>query len=210
MGSIKEVTSDFRLIAASNKNLDEMTQQGRFRKDLLFRLRTLTISLPPLRERPEDIKELISFYLSKLSKRYGKGMKGLSPEFLDTLLDYDWPGNVRELFNALERATAAAGESPTLFPAYLPEEIRIKVKRDQVEEAGAADKNFIITPPSSVRPSKTLQEHREDAIAVAEQRYLKELMAHTQGNIRKACEVAGLSRSRLYGLLKKYGIFSHS
>jgi len=210
VGSIKEVTSDFRLIAASNKNLDEMTQQGRFRKDLLFRLRTLTISLPPLRERPEDIKELISFYLSKLSKRYGKGMKGLSPEFLDTLLDYDWPGNVRELFNALERATAAAGESPTLFPAYLPEEIRIKVKRDQVEEAGAADKNFIITPPSSVRPSKTLQEHREDAIAVAEQRYLKELMAHTQGNIRKACEVAGLSRSRLYGLLKKYGIFSHS
>jgi two-component system NtrC family response regulator len=134
VGSVKEVASDFRLIAASNRNLDEMVREGRFRKDLLFRLRIFTIALPPLREHPGDIKELASSYLTTLSMRSGKGMKGFSPEFLDTLLDYDWPGNVRELVNALERAIAAAGESPTLFPAYLPAEIRIKVKRSQVGE----------------------------------------------------------------------------
>ena len=79
VGSVKEVTSDFRLIAASNKNLDEMVQKGLFRKDLLFRLRTLAITLPPLRGRPEDIKELAYFYLSKFSRYYGNGMKGFSP-----------------------------------------------------------------------------------------------------------------------------------
>jgi len=206
VGSVKEVTSDFRLIATSNRDLDQMVKEGGFRKDLLFRLRTLTIALPPVREHPEDIKELAFFYLGKLSRRYGKGMKGFSPEFLDTLLDYDWPGNVRELINALERAIAVAGESPTLFPAYLPAEMRIKVKRDKLgeeeERAGA------LKPSTSDSRGSltTLQEHREAAIAEAERQYLIPLMTRTRGDINKACEVSGLSRSRLYGLLKKHGI----
>jgi len=206
VGSVKEVASDFRLIAASNRNLDEMVREGRFRKDLLFRLRTFTITLPPLREHPEDIKELASSYLTTLSRRYGKGMKGFSPDFLDTLLDYDWPGNVRELINALERAIAAAGASPTLFPAYLPAEIRIKVKRDQVGEAGETVADRAIAAPVSGKPLPSLQQHREAEVAKAEQQYLEDLIAHTKGGISKACEVSGLSRSRLYGLLKKYGI----
>jgi two-component system NtrC family response regulator len=206
VGSVKEVTSDFRLIAASNKNLDEMVRGGQFRKDLLFRLRTFTIALPPLREHPEDIKELASSYLTTLSNRYGKGMKGFSPEFLDTLLHYDWPGNVRELINALERAIAAAGTSPTLFPAFLPAEIRIKVKRGQVGEEGETDETLQPPSPHSGRPLPSLQEHREATLAEAERHYLAELIAHTEGNIKEACEVSGLSRSRLYGLLKKYDI----
>jgi two-component system NtrC family response regulator len=207
VGSAKEVRSDFRLIAASNRDLDQMVKEGRFRKDLLFRLRTFTIALPPLREHPEDIEELTSFYLTKLSQRYGKGMKGLSPDLLDTLLGYNWPGNVRELVNALERAMAAAGTSPTLFPAYLPPEIRIKVKRGQVGEEGGKPKALHHASPGLL---PTLQEHREAEIAKAEQQYLAELMAHTGSNIREACEVSGLSRSRLYGLLKKHGISTKS
>ncbi len=207
MGSVKEVTSDFRLIAASNRNLDEMVREGQFRKDLLFRLRTFTIALPPLREHPEDIKELASYYLTKLSRRYGNGMKGFSPDFLDTLLGYDWPGNVRELINALERASAAAGTSPTLFPAYLPAEIRIKVKRDQLREQ---EEDVTIAAPGSGRLLPALQDHREAAVAEAERQYLEELMAHTDGNIKEACEVSGLSRSRLYGLLKEHGISTKS
>jgi two-component system NtrC family response regulator len=206
VGSVKEVTSDFRLIAASNRDLDEMVREGRFRKDLLFRLRTLAIALPPLRERREDIKELAYFYLSKFSRYYGNGMKGFSPEFLDTLLDYDWPGNVRELINALERAIAAAGESPTLFPAYLPAEIRIKVKRNQVGETEeiAADSNTVAL--SSERLFPTLQKHRETAVAEAERQYLEKLIVKTEGDIRESCRISGLSRSRLYGLFKKHGI----
>jgi two-component system, NtrC family, response regulator len=210
VGSVKEVKSDFRLIAASNRDLDEMVREGRFRKDLLFRLRTFAITLPPLREHPEDIKELASFYLARLSRRYGKGMKGFSPDFLDTLIDYDWPGNVRELINCLERAIAAAGTSPTLFPAYLPAEIRIKVKRGQVGEEQEEAESASPASSGSGRSLATLQEYRDAEIARAEQQYLAELMAHTRGNIRKACEVSGLSRSRLYGLLKKHGVSTKS
>jgi two-component system NtrC family response regulator len=206
VGSVKEVTSDFRLIAASNRNLDEMVQEGRFRKDLLYRLKTFTITLPPLREHPEDIGELATYYLTTISRRHGKGMKGFSPEFSDTLLDYDWPGNVRELINALERAIAAAGDSPTLFPAYLPTEIRIKVKRDQVEEEGEEVAALKPVTGRSGKPLPTIQEHREAAVAEAERQYLQELIAHTEGDIKEACEVSGLSRSRLYGLLKRHGI----
>ena len=201
VGSTKEVTSDFRLIAASNRDLDDMVRQGLFRKDLLFRLRTFTVDIPPLREHPEDIKELTPFYLTTLSRRYGKGMKGLSSDFMDTLLSYNWPGNVRELINALERAMAAAGNSPTLFPAYLPPEIRIKVKRVQIREE-ARETEALHPPFPELLP--TFQEYREAELSRTEQRYLAELMGNTGGNIRKACEVSGLSRSRLYAVLKKH------
>jgi two-component system NtrC family response regulator len=206
VGSVREVTSDFRLIAASNRDLEELVRKGQFRKDLLFRLRTFTIALPPLREHPEDIKELASSYLTKLCQRYGKGMKGFSSDLLDTLLDYDWPGNVRELINALERAIAAAGTSPTLFPTNLPAEIRIKVKRDQVGEGEREAEELGPAGFDSGRPLASLQEHREAEVAKAERQYLEELMARSGRNIREACEVSGLSRSRLYGLLRKYGI----
>jgi two-component system NtrC family response regulator len=206
VGSVREVTSDFRLIAASNRDLDEMVRGGQFRKDLLYRLRTFTIELPPLRIRPGDIRELANHYLARLSERYRRGMKGFSPEFLDTLLDYDWPGNVRELINALERAIAAAGDSPTLFPAYLPTEIRIKVKRDQVGDEEEGTEALQPAAAGSRRSLPTLQDHREAAIADAERQYLEELMIHAEGNINGACKVSGLSRSRLYGLLKRHGI----
>jgi two-component system NtrC family response regulator len=203
VGSVKEVKSDFRLIAASNKNLDQMVREGRFRKDLLFRLRTFTIELPPLREHPEYVRELTAYYLNTLSARYGKGMKGCAPEFMDTLLEYPWPGNVRELINALERAIAAAGESPTLFPAYLPAEIRIKVKREQVGEE--EDPTEAPHPTGPTRHSlPALQEHREAAVREAERQYLHQLIALTGRDIAQASKVSGLSRSRLYGLLKKH------
>jgi two-component system NtrC family response regulator len=206
VGSVKEITSNFRLIAASNRNLDEMVRTGQFRKDLLFRLRAFTIGLPPLRQHSEDIKELVSYCLTKSSTRSGKGMKGFSPEFLDTLLDYDWPGNVRELVNALERAIAAAGDSPTLFPAYLPAEIRIKVKRKQVGDEDNETEIPRFGTPASGERLPTLQDRREAAVAAVERQYLEELMAYTEGNIRKACAVSGLSRSRLYGLLKRHAV----
>jgi two-component system NtrC family response regulator len=183
-----------------------MVQEGRFRKDLLYRLKAFTITLPPLRGRTEDIQELATYYLAKLSERYGKGMKGFSPEFSDTLLDYDWPGNVRELINALERAIAAAGDSPTLFPAYLPTEIRIKVKRDEVGEEEEEVEALQPVTGRSGKPLPTIQEHREATVVEAERQYLEELIAHTEGDIKEACRVSGLSRSRLYGLLKRHGI----
>ncbi|MDY6973637.1 MAG: sigma-54 dependent transcriptional regulator, partial [Thermodesulfobacteriota bacterium] len=116
IGGCREINSDFRIIAATNQDLNEMVRRGRFRKDLLFRLLSLTIDLPPLRERPEDIKELAVYHLARLSDRYGTARKGFSPEFFETLTLYDWPGNVRELFNSLEKALVSSHDEPILFP----------------------------------------------------------------------------------------------
>ena len=107
VGSQREVESDFRLVAATNRDLDLMVKQGKFRDDLLFRIRSFIIELPPLRERPEDVKELVRFFLDRLCERYGIAAKGVSPEFLKTMVAYPWPGNVRELANALESTVGA-------------------------------------------------------------------------------------------------------
>ncbi|RPJ00353.1 MAG: sigma-54-dependent Fis family transcriptional regulator, partial [Deltaproteobacteria bacterium] len=130
LGGKREVESDFRLVVATNRNIDEMEKEGRFRGDLLFRLRSLTIDIPPLRERGGDIRELAMYHTGRLCGRYGEGIKGFSPEFLESLMDYEWPGNVRELFQALESALAAAQQDPVLFPKHLPTNIRVKLARD--------------------------------------------------------------------------------
>lgn len=129
MGGKQELKCDFRLIAATNRNLEEMVKSGDFRKDLLFRLRSIHIHLPVLRERPDDIKDLVIYFLNHFCERYGMGMKGFTPEFIDSFCAYEWPGNVRELKHALESALAAAGDDPTLFPQHLPANIRIHLAR---------------------------------------------------------------------------------
>ena len=118
VGGKEEIKSDFRLIAASNRNLDDMVRQGNFREDLLFRLRSFSIELPPLRERPEDIKDLAAYYTEVLCKRYEIETKEFSPEFFDVLTSYPWPGNVRELINALERALVNGRYERILFQKH--------------------------------------------------------------------------------------------
>ena len=206
IGRKEEVSSNFRLIAASNRDLDEMVKRHEFREDLLFRLRAFSLEIPPLRERREDIKDLIRHYVPKLCERYGITEKRISPEFVDVLVRYNWPGNARELLHALERSISGAPEDPVLFPKHLPTHIRVGVARASVGEA-SADGNSEqpkerTGPPSLLK----LQEFRDNAIAEAEQQYLKDLLSATGGDIGKACETSGLSRSRIYALLKKYQI----
>ena len=202
VGSKKEIESDFRLVAATNRNLDEMVESHHFRRDLLFRLQTFTIDLPPLRERKEDIRELVMYHMAKLSERYGIGTKGFAPEFLDSLSTYEWPGNVRELVNAIERALTMARHEPTLFPKHLPTHIRVSLARASVtKETHLPAKE---SAPSS--PLPPLKGFRESALQEAERQYLEDLMSIAGSNIREACRISGLSRPRLYALMKKYRI----
>lgn len=201
LGGKREIKSDFRLVAATNRDLDKLVRHGHFRKELLFRLRSLTLSLPPLRERPKDIKELAMYHVTRLSDHYGTGTKGFSPEFFETLAAYDWPGNVRELFNALERAISAAHNEPTLFPTHLPTHIRIKIARASIKNEH--DKMRTSKGISGIStPLPELRDFRE----TMEKKYLQDLHALTSGNIKEACRISGLSRSRLYVLMKKYEI----
>lgn len=207
VGGNQELSSNFRLITATNRNLDSMVKQGKFREDLLFRLRTLVINLPPLREIREDIKELVLYYMNMLCVKYGKDIKGFSPEFWDVLIQYDWPGNVRELTQALERAIIAAQDEPTIFPKHLPNYIRIKVVRESLNPKMAV-KGRSIKDSDSLKTLPQIQDIREIAISESEKKYLVDLISITGKDIKEACKISGLSRSRLYTLLKKYNILS--
>jgi two-component system NtrC family response regulator len=212
VGSRYEMESDFRLVAATNRDLDHLAAQGQFRPDLLFRLRALTIALPPLRARPDDIKELVLFHTAQVCDKWGQGHKGFAPEFFQALTAYDWPGNVRELFHTLDGALAEARYEPTLFPKHLPSQIRIKLARAAVRKE---------TPPgcpnrlngssgagefSSPQGIPKLRDFRQAAVDEAEKQYLRELMSLTGGKVQEACRLAELSLPRLYALLKKYEI----
>jgi len=206
VGDSEEVRSDFRLIAATNRDLDEMVERRQFRKDLLYRLRAFSMELPSLRERPEDIRDIVIHHMSKLCRSYGTEEKGFSPDFFDVLVRYEWPGNVRELVNATERAISAARDEPVLFPKHLPTYIRVQLARASVSEdeidkgpAGGAGASTSAMLPKLV-------EAREAAIAHAERNYLKTLLASTRGDTRRAIGLSGLSRSRFYALLKKHRI----
>jgi two-component system NtrC family response regulator len=205
VGAKEDERSNFRLIAASNRDLAEAVRSRVFRKDLLFRLRSFSIVLPPVRERRGDIEALVRHYIAQLCNEYGVGEKGFSPEFFEVLNVYDWPGNVRELVKALETAIVIARDEPILFPKHLPTEIHAKATRALVaEDNGQGQQPRAESSPE--RPLPQLQVFRQAAVARAEVSYLKNLVSQTKGNIKEACRISGLSRSRLYELLKKYGI----
>ena len=204
LGSPREIESDFRLVAATNRSLDEMVAGNTFRSDLLYRLRAFTIELPPLRERSEDIRELARNHLDRLCECNGLASKGFSPDFLDSLLAYSWPGNVRELANTLIRAFSAARFEPTLYPKHLPPNIRVQIFKNSVhgDPLRAEDDQA----PHSVHKLPKLQDFRERVYSQAERHYLEDLLSLAEDSIPEACRVSGLSQSRLYALLKKHDI----
>ncbi|MCJ7540617.1 MAG: sigma-54 dependent transcriptional regulator [Desulfobacterales bacterium] len=201
VGGKAEKKSNFRLIAATNRNLDQMAEKGDFRKDLLFRLHSLTIDLPSLRDRLEDIKELARFHVSRLCDYYHIETKGFSPEFFDALTSYNWPGNVRELVNMLDGAIAVAGKNPTLYSKHLPTHIRIRMARTSIGKYEKKD----IPPNTGINPAENLPDLKTFRESV-ERQYLKDLILLTKGDIKKSCQISGISRSRLYEILAKYKI----
>ena len=203
VGGRREIASDFRLVAATNRNLETMVREGRFREDLLFRLRTIVIDAPPLRNIPGDIKKLTIFYMNDLCERFGIVAKRASPEFWELVTAYPWPGNVRELIQALEKALISAKEEPMLFPKHLPTYIRIHVARSAFPPKPASPAEPEMRSGVPPRPLG-LKEIRRAAISEAERRYLKDLISDVGGDNAKACRISGLSRSRFYTLLRKY------
>jgi two-component system NtrC family response regulator len=207
VGGRKEVESRFRLVSATNRNLDEVVRHGGFRGDLLFRLRSFAIDLPSLRSRTEDIRELAIYHMEKLCQKYGTEMKGFSPEFFEALASYSWPGNVRELINTLERVLVSSRQDPTLFPKHLPAPMRIQIARASVSQRDNEPIEKAL--PQKDPPADTLPKYRsfrQSVLDEAEKRYLEDLMVLAHGNIKEACHLSGLGRTRLYTLMKKHGI----
>ena len=183
-----------------------MADAGRFRQDLLYRLRTFTIELSPLRERLADIRELTIHHIARMCACHNIETKGFAPEFIQALEAYDWPGNIRELVNTLERVIAVTPNAPVPLSQHLPEGIRIKIARTKLTPNPSSFQEDINGSSVSPQALLSLKETRESALAQVERYYLHDLMLHTGGNIHKACQISGLRRARLYELLKKYDI----
>jgi two-component system NtrC family response regulator len=196
VGSQEECKSDFRLICATNRDLAAMTKQGLFREDLLYRLRGLSLALPPLRERDGDIPLLVEHFLNRQIRRYGQEKKECLPDFMEYLTSYHWPGNIRELSQAIESAFAQAVYSPVLFTQHLPMHIRTAHARANVRGQEAE--------PPLVQGSGTSVLSWREAKDAFEREYTRQILCQSEGNIMEAGRLSGLSRTRLYQLIKKY------
>ncbi|RMF73284.1 MAG: sigma-54-dependent Fis family transcriptional regulator [Acidobacteria bacterium] len=186
LGSNRPVDVDVRVVSASLRPLEQEVAEGRFRQDLLFRINTVTIELPPLRARREDIPLLAEAFLREFSEQQGKAIEGLDADVIDALYQHPWPGNVRELRNVIERAVLFA-RGPTITLADLP--------------AGFGSGRAAATVPRGThRDVTTMQE----AIERAEIEAIQAALERTNGRRAEAAELLGISRKTLWEKIKNY------
>ncbi len=205
VGSEEEIHSDFRVISATNRNLDQMVAEKKFRSDLLYRLKAFTLELPALRNRKGDIREIASHYTDVFCRRLKTERKALSEDFLETLEKYDWPGNVRELVNTMETCIASTPSENILFAYHLPLKIRAKATRSAFRKNKPEEALSVGSPCPEPGPdafSQTPLIPYKDALARMEKDYFTGLQARLNGNIREMCRVSGISRAALYRKLK--------
>lgn len=181
VGGYETVKSDFRLIAATNRNLKQEVEAGRFRKDLYYRINIIPIEIPPLRERSEDIPILCQTFLELYSREMNKPLPVMDEEMLKTLQHYEWHGNVRELRNLMERIVVLSGDGPVDIDV-LPEEIK-----DMFDKGKSDD---------------TLRSHTK----AFEKEYIIKIMKKYHGNVAKAAEEMQIARKNLYRKLNEYDI----
>lgn len=276
IGAREELRSDFRVVAATNRNLTEMAARGTFRADLLFRLQGVLVEVPPVRMRGKDVARLALFALERTLSQYGLKEKSFSDEALEALTTYPWPGNVREMINAVEAAALAARNEDLILPQHLPLHLRANVAGSRVRErAGAAPEQPAVWPempitagapapspdasrlPPSGLPEKpayapatlppkplmppaflppepaataplsahvgveagsgaraeeqpgslrSWKDFQQNELYQLKRNYLLNLLQACGGNVPEAARVAGLSRQRLYILLREHDI----
>jgi len=183
VGSSQTVKVDTRLIAATNKNLDEETEQGRFREDLYYRINVVNVTVPALRHRREDIELLADYFLKKYAEKNRRSFKGFAPKAMDWLMRYSWPGNVRELENAVERAVIMA-RGDLISLSELPDTIKNVAENPEKTDI-------------TLRPGKTLKEVEREMILQA--------LDQNSGNRTQTAKILGISRRTLQLKLKEYG-----
>lgn len=187
VGSVKPVKVDIRIVAATNKDLEQLVEKGRFRADLFWRLNVVPIYIPPLRERKEDIELLLAHFLQVYNARYGKALEGFSPRALEVLREYPWPGNVRELENLVQRLVVLKG-SGVVEPEDLPEKFR----------NGHRKADFPLLPLESLDLNA--------AVSALERYLITTALKRANGVKSKAAELLGIKRTTLLHKMKKNGI----
>jgi DNA-binding NtrC family response regulator len=176
VGGTQPMEADFRVIAATNRDLQNAIKEGSFREDLFYRLNVISFQMPPLKARKEDLPLLAEHFLYRFSQETNKPIDKISREAMDELMLYDWPGNIRELENAVERAVVV-GKGREILPKDLP---------------------IFCHEPSPVPQSNTLQE--------VEKAHIQKILAENQWNIARSAKILGIDRSTLYSKIKRYDI----
>ncbi len=178
LGGTRDIKVDVRIIAATNRNLRKMVDEGQFRLDLFYRLNVVTLEIPPLRERKEDIPLLVEYFLKEKSPSRSK--KRVSREAMELLMQYQWPGNIRELENIIERACILSGDADTITPEFLPFEIR--------------EKDRLLNKQEGLR------------LRELERRHIIEVLRLCNGNRKKAAQLLGISERSIYRKLKEFSV----
>ncbi|WP_051029553.1 sigma 54-interacting transcriptional regulator [Brevibacillus massiliensis] len=186
VGGTKKIEADFRVVAATNRDLTSLIAEGKFREDLYYRLNVFSLTIPPLRERKEDIIELFQFFLYEFSMQYNRPIQGISPNLMHHLLDYHWPGNIRELRNTAERLVVFATDG-MISEEYLP---------------------FSLAPKPKTNPAlfgSDLLHLREERDQHDRNKILHALELEN-GNKQAAAKRLGISRKTLYNRMHKLNI----
>jgi two-component system, NtrC family, response regulator AtoC len=190
VGGQKWIKVDVRIVAATNKDLAALVRQGIFRQDLFYRINVVTIHLPSLQQRPEDIPALAHHFLRRYSQENGKSVVGISADAMTRLCTYAWPGNIRELENTIERAVALSNQA-MLTPDDLPLEMReTPTQATSMDMASGGETGFSGMP--------SLEEVKK--------RYILHVLNSTQGNISRAAEILDIDRRSLYRMLERYKV----
>ncbi len=185
VGGSEVIKSDVRIIAATNRDLDKMVEKGDFREDLLYRLKVIPVYLPPLRERKEDIPQLVGYFLDKYSKEINRAKLTMEKETFDLLRNYDFPGNIRELENLVERLVILSPD-PVIEPSLLPKEI--------LKEVFSGKKEDFILPEEGINLEKV------------EESFVRQALMIANGNQTNAAKLLGLSRHALIYRMEKFNL----
>jgi DNA-binding NtrC family response regulator len=205
VGGTETVETNVRLIAATNRPLEEMVADGRFRSDLLYRLKGVTISLPPLRDRKEDLPLLLRHFLAQAATDLGKrDIEGVAPEALELLMQYDWPGNIRELQSVVRQCVLKAS-GPVIVPEFLPDELHGPGRRSVPAAVGGG-------PPSDLglfveeRISAGSSNLYAEAVEMMERFVITRVLRQTAGNQSRAAEILGITRGKIRDRITAFGI----
>jgi two-component system response regulator AtoC len=189
VGGLKDMRADVRIIAATNRELAKAMQEEQFRKDLYFRLKVFPIYIPPLREHPEDILPLATFFIARFNREMRRGVLGLHPDAQACLKAYSWPGNIRELRNVIERGMILAGGDTLCVEHLLPEIAPVATPLPELQRAVP-----VALPTEGLR----LEEVERDLV--------RQALESTQGNQVRAARLLGISRDALRNRMKKFGL----
>lgn len=204
VGSSQEEESDFRLISATNRDLERMVKAGDFRQDLYYRINTIQLTLPPLRDREEDIVILAQYHIDRLCQQRNLPSKEMHTDFIDSIKKYEWPGNVRELFNTIEQSFVLSGGEDVLYSQHLPHSVRICVTKSLLRKGMEEERSTHLH--SALCDSEVDFLSLKDFKIAMEREYLAKLLRIYGRDIPKMLSVSGLSRSHLYAMLKKHGL----